>query len=112
MASAGRRRPDLRDPRAARFGAVEDEEETTSGAAAFGKALMAILLALVIGVGASYGYYVFSTPKAPPSVSPPTATPSATKSTTGKIPAHDALALQDPMAATIAFVFAEAANRD
>jgi hypothetical protein len=115
MASGGRRRPDLRDPRAARLGAVEEEEETASGAAAFGKALMAILLALVIGAGGSYGYYIFSTPKAPANVSPPTATPtstkSPTKSPTGKIPAHSALAAQSHMSASIAFVFAEPTSR-
>lgn len=54
-----RGRPDLRDPRR---GAAEEDEDT-SPAAAFGKAVMAIILALMIGAGLAYGYYVYSTPK-------------------------------------------------
>ncbi len=109
MTSAGRRRPDLRDPRAARRGAVE-EEETTSGAGAFGKALLAIVLALVIGAGASYGYYVVSTPKAPTSAIQPTTTPTKTTTPkTGENPAHVVLAAQGHLSANIAYNFANTA---
>lgn len=112
MTSAGRR-PGLRDPRAARRGAVE-EEETTSGAAAFGKAMLAIVLALVIGAGASYGYYIVSTPKAPTSAAQPTTTPTTptkkTTPTTGENPAHVALAAQGRLSASIAYIFADTAK--
>lgn len=66
---------DQRDPRARR-GMPQPEEEETSGAAAFGKGLMAIFMALLIGAGAAYGYYIYSTPKLPAGISqPPAASP-------------------------------------
>ncbi len=73
-AMAARGRP---DPRARRGAAVEDEEETSGGA---GKAIGAIVLALLLGAGAAYGYYTFSTPKLTVSATPgatPAASPSA-----------------------------------
>ncbi len=73
-AVAARGRP---DPRARRGAAVEDEEESTGGV---GKAIGAIVLALLLGAGAAYGYYTFSTPKLNVSASPgatPAASPSA-----------------------------------
>jgi hypothetical protein len=90
LASGARRRPDLRDPRAARRGAPQsEEEEETSPGAAIGKGLLAIVLALVIGVGAAYGYYVVSTPKIPVNnAAQPSSTPSPGAST-----APDAVAL-------------------
>lgn len=63
-----------RDPRARRGFAQAEEEEESSGAAAFGKALVAIILALVIGAGAAYGYYIYSTPKLPANVGQPSST--------------------------------------
>ena len=79
MATGARRRPDLRDPRAARRGMAqqEEEEETTSPGAAIGKALMAIVLALALGAAAAYGYYLMSTPKIPAHLSQPSGTPGA-----------------------------------
>jgi len=39
---------------------------------------MAIFMALLIGAGAAYGYYVYSTPKLPAGISqPPAASPTA-----------------------------------
>jgi len=67
---------DARDPRARR-GQVEEEEEETSRGAAFGKAVLAIVLALVIGAGAAYGYYLYSTPKIPTGVSQPNSAPTS-----------------------------------
>ena len=103
MATGARRRPDLRDPRAARRGAPqqEEEEETSSPGAAIGKALMAIVLALALGAGAAYGYYMFSTPKIPANVGQPSSTPAA-----GFIPAPSTHALvgQNPSAGPVAFV--------
>jgi hypothetical protein len=67
-----------RDPRAARRGLAQiEEEEESSGAGAFGKALVAIVLALVIGAGAAYGYYIYSTPKIPSNVGQPNAAPTS-----------------------------------
>lgn len=54
-----------------------EEDEETSGAAAFGKALMAIVMALLIGAGAAYGYYIYSTPKIPANISQPSASPTS-----------------------------------
>jgi hypothetical protein len=67
---------DARDPRARR-GQVEEDDEETSRGAAFGKALLAIVLALVIGAGAAYGYYLYSTPKIPAGVSQPNSVPAS-----------------------------------
>jgi hypothetical protein len=66
-----------RDPRAARRGQAQVEEEESSRGAAFGKALLFIVLALAIGAGAAYGYYLYSTPKLPASLSQPATTPGA-----------------------------------
>ncbi|MFI5277799.1 MAG: hypothetical protein ACHQ1E_11060 [Ktedonobacterales bacterium] len=76
MSGSGARRGaiDQRDPRARR-GMPQPEEEETSGAAAFGKGLMAIIMALLIGAGAAYGYYVYSTPKLPAGIAQPPAAP-------------------------------------
>lgn len=41
----------------------EDDEEEGSPGAGIAKAIGAIVLALVLGIGAAYGYYVLSTPK-------------------------------------------------
>lgn len=38
---------------------------------------MAIILALAIGAGAAYGYYIMSTPKAPVNNGQPSSTPSS-----------------------------------
>lgn len=67
---------------------VEEEEETGSRGAVIGKALLAIGLALVVGAGAAYGYYVFSTPKVPANAGQPNATP-----VSGFIPAPHAQSL-------------------
>lgn len=80
-----------RDARGRRFAAQDEEEETSAGATA-ARALGSIVLALALGGGVAYGYYVVSAPKlnvpasqqvapaasstASPSVSP---APSATK---------------------------------
>lgn len=75
-AAALRGRPDPRDPRARR-GVPVEEEESGSGV---GTALGAIVLALILGAGAAYGYYTISTPKLSGSASPvvtPAASPSA-----------------------------------
>ena len=79
-----------RDPRARRLAAQEDEEEKGSPAAGIAKAFGAIVLALVLGAGSAYGYFVVSTPKlnvTPSQQAVPTApattpspSPSATKS--------------------------------
>lgn len=71
---------DQRDPRARR-GMPQPEEEETSGAAAFGKGLMAIVMALLIGAGAAYGYYVFSTPKLPAGLAQPPSAPTSAPTT-------------------------------
>lgn len=123
-APAGRRRPDPRDPRALRRGLVQEEdEEETSGAAAFGKGLLTIVLALLIGLGAAYGYYVVSTPKPPaaatpdatPSASPkasPSASPKSTAPAKSALPSHAAYAAPDVATAHIAFVFTTDASAD
>lgn len=82
-----------RDPRARRLAAQqEEEEESGSPAAAVAKAIGAIALALVLGAGSAYGYFVVSTPKlhvspnqqaiptSPASTPSTTPSPSATKS--------------------------------
>jgi hypothetical protein len=69
-----------RDPRAARRGDAATEEDTSSAGAAFGKALLAIIMGLVIGAGAAYGYYMYSTPKIPASVIQPSTTPASKSS--------------------------------
>ena len=66
-----------RDPRAARRGFTAVEEDTSSAGAAFGKALLAIIMGLIIGAGAAYGYYTYSTPKIPASVAQPSTTPAS-----------------------------------
>jgi len=76
LGGARRGMMDARDPRARR-GQVEEEEEETSRGAAFGKAVLAIVLALVIGAGAAYGYYLYSTPKIPTGVSQPNSAPTS-----------------------------------
>lgn len=103
MASGARRRPDLRDPRAARRGAQQDEEETSSAGAAIGKALMAMILALVIGAGAAYGYYIVSTPKIPVNNAAPTTTPTTGASTS---PHVGALATLSHTSAQVVYVTA------
>ncbi len=65
-----------RDPRAARRDEAADEDATSPGAA-FGKALLAIILALLIGAGAAYGYYIYSTPKIPANAAQPSTTPAS-----------------------------------
>lgn len=107
---------DPRDPRARRGAQVEEEEES-SGAAAFGKALMAIFMALLIGVGAAYGYYVYSTPKIPASATQPSASPASGSGGSSQAPAgltvrqsRPALGLSEA-GPTVAFVFAPAAPR-
>lgn len=81
-----------RDARGRHFAAQDEEEEETSAGATAAKALGSIVLALALGGGVAYGYYVMSAPKlnvpasqqaapaasstASPSVSP---APSATK---------------------------------
>ncbi|MDE3231476.1 MAG: hypothetical protein KGO05_16475, partial [Chloroflexota bacterium] len=121
---AGRRRPDPRDPRALRRGfAQEEEEEETSGAAAFGKGLLTIVLALLIGAGAAYGYYVVSTPKPPaattpsasPSASPkasPSASPKSTAPAKSALPAHAAYVAPGALTAHVAFVLTTGASAD
>ncbi|HEU0026943.1 MAG TPA: hypothetical protein VFQ25_07485 [Ktedonobacterales bacterium] len=82
-----------RDPRARRLAAQQEDDEEGSPAAGFAKALGAIVLALALGAGSAYGYFIVSTPKlhippgqqatptAAPSTTPPaSASPSATKS--------------------------------
>lgn len=64
------------DPRAARRGEAVEEEES-SNAAVVGKALMAIILALLVGAGAAYGYYMYSTPKPPANTAQPSTTPAS-----------------------------------
>ena len=64
-----------------------EEDEETSGAAAFGKALMAIVMALLIGAGAAYGYYVYSTPKIPANISQPSASPTSGTGSSSLAPA-------------------------
>lgn len=95
---------------------VEEEEETSS-AAAFGKAVMAILMALLIGVGAAYGYYVYSTPKIPASSSQPSASPASGSGGSSLAPAslvtrqaRPALSLSGG-APAVAFVYAPASPR-
>ncbi len=88
-----------RDPRARRLAAAqEEEEEKGSPAAGIAKAIGAIALALVLGVGSAYGYFVFSTPKlnvAPSQQAVPTTQPSTTPS-----PSATKSALLQPPAAT------------
>ncbi len=93
-----------RDPRARRLAAQqEEEEESGSPAADVAKALGAIVLALVLGAGSAYGYFVVSTPKlqvspnqqaiptSPASTPSITPSPSATKSASVQPPAARAL---------------------
>ncbi len=79
----------MADPRGLRGGQAEDEEEAASRGAVFGKALLAIVLALVIGAGAAYGYYIYSTPKVPSNAGQPSSAPS------GDIRGHSMLALDE-----------------
>lgn len=94
-----------------------EEEEETSGAAAFGKALMAIVMALLIGVGAAYGYYVYSTPKIPASNSQPSASPASGSGGSSLAPADLVTQAARPAigmsgaAPAMAFVFAPASPR-
>lgn len=83
-------RIDPRDPRALRRGlvdtsmgsAVKDEKK---GGVGVGMAFLIILLMFVIGVGAAFGYWKYSTPKLPVNNGAPAATP-ATNSTPSVAP--------------------------
>lgn len=91
---------DPRDPRSRRPGAgrpIEDEEESSGGA---GKAMGAIVLALLVGAGAAYGYYVVSAPKLNVDTAPATASPTAT----GKS-GHVAAPIQAPSLSTTGAVY-------
>lgn len=83
---------------------------------------MVILLALVIGAGASYGYYVMSTPKVPVDASQPKSTPTSqpkstptsqpkSTQTTGEIPSIVASITHGRLTANVAYVFVDTANR-
>jgi hypothetical protein len=88
-----------RDPRARRFAAQQEEEEKSSPAAAIAKTLGAIVLALVLGAGSAYGYFVVNvpslhvspdqqaTPPSPTSAPSASPSPSATKSALQQRPA-------------------------
>lgn len=72
------------DARGARPGAAaEDEEDTSSKGMGFGKALGIILLALILGAGAAYGYYMLSAPKPPATTTQPGASPATGASSSG-----------------------------
>ena len=68
----------------------EEAEEEGSPAAGVAKALGAIVLALVLGIGAAYGYYVLSAPKLqatpyqpPAPTKAPTVAPTPSATSTG-----------------------------
>lgn len=90
-----------RDPRARRLTAEQEDDEESSPAAGFAKALGAIVLALALGAGSAYGYFIASAPTlhAPAGQqSTPTAAPSTTPSTVPSPSATKAALLQPPAA--------------
>lgn len=83
-------RVDPRDPRSLRRGLVDTSAtpavEDKKGGLTFGKAILLILLMFVVGAGAAFGYWKFTTPPLPSNASTPSATP-ATTGTPGGTPA-------------------------
>ncbi len=96
-----------RDPRARRFAAQqEEEEEKGSPAAAFAKAIGAIVLALVLGAGSAYGYFIMSAPKlhVPPSQQAIPTAPASTPSTTPSASATKSALIQPSAGARALFI--------
>lgn len=77
-------RIDPRDPRSLRRGLLDTSAsaavEEKKGGIGFGAAFLIILLMFVLGVGAAYGYWKYSTPKLPVNNGAPAATPATTGS--------------------------------
>jgi hypothetical protein len=91
--------PNTRDPRARRLAAQQEEDEEGSPGAGFAKALGAIVLALALGAGSAYGYFIVSVPKLHVPAgqqSTPTAVPSTTPSTTPSPSATKSALLHPP----------------
>lgn len=77
-------RVDPRDPRSLRRGLLDTSAsaavEEKKGTVGLGSAFLIILLMFILGVGAAYGYWKYSTPKLPVNNGAPAATPAATGS--------------------------------
>lgn len=80
-------RVDPRDPRSLRRGLVDTSAAPAvaekKGGITFGKAILLILLMFVVGAGAAFGYWKFTTPPLPSDTTTPSATPATTGTPSG-----------------------------